>query len=108
MKNINNKFDESLFKSMNNALKSLGVKNLTKEKYLKGQEKTNKVIKELAKKIKYCNENGHTEGSSNISSGQSGTKVYANCTRCEMDYQRGLTTKEWADFDKEMNTPMTI
>ncbi|MDP3758445.1 MAG: hypothetical protein Q8Q86_01900 [Candidatus Daviesbacteria bacterium] len=65
-------------------------------------------IIELAEKIKYCNENGHKESSLNISSGQSGTKVYVNCSRCGVPYQRGLTSEEWENHNKIMNTPMTI
>ena len=63
---------------------------------------------ELFKKIKYCNENGHSEGSSHMGCGQSGTKVYAVCKRCGMGYDRPLTSKEWEEFNKHMNTPMTI
>ena len=108
MVNIENKFNEEDYKVLNNYLKSLGGKNLTRGEYLKYQEETDKKLKELAEKIKYCGENGHLSGSEHISSGQSGTLVYSTCKRCDMSYKRNLTIREQKEFDREMNRPMTI
>lgn len=55
-----------------------------------------------------CQEKGHVEKSSHIASGPGGTRVYANCSRCGMMYDRSLTSKESEDFYKFMNTPFTI
>ena len=108
MVTLDDKFDEQSFKTLNNHLKYLGGKNLTRREYLEYQEETDKKLKKLAEKIKYCGENGHLSGSEHISSGQSGTLVYGVCKRCDMSYKRNLTIREQKEFDRTMNAPMTI
>jgi len=91
-----------------NAMESLNSKKLSEKRYLIGEIKSRIQAAEFAEKIKYCKKYGHTEDWLHICSGQSGTKVYANCARCGMNYERNLSVKEWENFDKMMNTPMSI
>jgi len=83
--------------------------NTEKEYIINKLEKEIKV-KEFYKKIKYCKENGHPEkkGSSYTASGQGGTKVWAQCSKCGQKYERGLSSKEWDEWYKEMHKPMNI
>ena len=110
-----NEQEQKVYKSLKKAIKYFNslsekqnLKNFEEKEYLIGTLKSRIKLAELEEKIKYCQENGHKEGSSSITSGQSRTQVYAHCTHCGMAYQRNLSTKEWIGFDKMMNTPMTI
>ena len=62
-------------------------------------------VGKLIEKFDYCKKNGHSEkkGSSYFASGPSGTRVYATCSNCKMQYERKLTSEEWESFDKLMN-----
>lgn len=75
------------------------------------EEKIKQVVAELFEEQEFCEKNGHVErkGYSHIASGSNtGTRVYTTCERCGMMYERGLTSEEWNEFNKLMNTPMTI
>jgi hypothetical protein len=81
-------------------------KYLTEQEYLANELSREIKMEEHSRKMKYCEKHGHKEGSAHIASGYGGTRVYAQCTRCGMAYQRGLFQKEWAHHDKVMHTPL--
>ena len=103
-----NEQEQKSYQIWKNAIEDFNLKKLSGKEYLIGELKSRIQVAEFAEKIKYCRKYGHKEGLSHIGSGQSGTKVYANCAHCGMGYDRLLSSKEWANFDKRMHTPMTI
>ena len=93
---------------LNKISKNKNTKKLSEKEYLIHELSVSIKLTELGEKIKYCKEQGHSPKSESISSGQSGTKVYGECKRCGMGYTRPLSSKEWENFNRMMNTPMTI
>ncbi len=110
-----NEQEQKVYKSWKKAIEyfnSLSKKpnkiNLSEKEYLIGELNSKIQIAGLGEKIKYCKKQGHVPKSEHISSGQSGTRVYGECKRCGMNYYRHLNSKEWENFHKMMNRPMTI
>ncbi len=92
----------------NSITKTGNAEKLSEKNYLIGELNSRIRIAEFVEKMRYCKEHGHTPKSEHISSGQGGTRVYGDCKRCRMGYNRPLSSKEWENFHKIMNTPMTI
>ncbi len=98
-------------------LKNLGgngkkaLKSFPSERgYLIHQLTTSIKLKDLEKKMKYCQEHGHKErkNSSYASSNCGRVKVWADCSRCGVNYERELTSKERKDWDEMMKEEVTI
>ncbi len=84
------------------------IKELSEKEYLIGELNSKIKIAEFAEKREYCEQHGHIPNNEYVGSGQGGTKVYGECKRCGMDYDRPLNSKEWENFHKMMNLPITI
>lgn len=105
--------EQKRYKNLKNAMGYLNsisgkTRKLSEREYLIIELKSRIELAELREKIKYCEQHGHIPNHEHISAGQSGTKLYGECKRCGIDYNRPLISKEWEYFDKSMRTPMTI
>jgi hypothetical protein len=105
------KEQEESYKIFSNPeLKTILKAPKNKREYLINELQKEIKLKNFYEKIKRCEDKGHKpkKNSGYVASGQGGTRVYKECSRCGMLYERCLTSKESGDFDKMMRTPMTI
>jgi hypothetical protein len=87
------------------ALSKIAKKELSEKEYLTFTLKEEITAIEKDKKEKYCQEYGHKEEEVISMNNRS---VLCLCGYCKEMYSRVHTKEEWVEWDKKLNTPMTI